>query len=584
MNAPGPSYRLRVTPPKGPPFEHELGEGELILGRSQTSDLAVADPYLSRRHVRIIRRGDRVTAEDLGSINGTLLNDVPTRGATRLRAGDRLRLSSTVVELLGPGDDGGNEAGGDEAGDDEAAGGRGPRAAAARAASSGSDQSIFLSASEVLEAQSRELGPDRGERAVRRAAERLRLLNEIHEAASSSMSQEQLLELILDRAFDHLEPEEGAVYLRRGDGVERSAVRTLAEADRPYPHSESLVREVIGRGLAALVLDVETDRRFSAVESLINAGVRSLIAAPLLVSEGTLGMIVLSSRLASRRFSQEDLELLISLASVAALRLRNISLAEEAAERRRLEEEVRLARQVQVALVPRKLPEPPGWQLYAGTVPSRGVSGDFYLALERAGGDELLLMVADVSGKGMGAALLMASLEALCAPAMTKGLAAEEVCREVSPLLFQRTPAAKYATAFLAVVDVPGGRLRYANAGHNPAVVLRAGGDGEELDATGMPLGLVDGAGYENRYDGREVELAPGDTLLVYSDGLVEAESPSGEEHGLERLIGLCRDPADRPLGAVARRIEAALAEFTGGVPPSDDRTLLLLRRKPASR
>ena len=549
-------YRLRVTPPQGPVFERQLEEGAVVVGRSVASDLAVADPFLSRQHARITRTGDRVEVEDLGSSNGTRLNGELTDGATALRPGDRLQLCGTTVELRS-----------------------GPTSAlpAGSLSTLAGDQSLFLSASEVLAAQSRELGPDRGERAVRRVAERLSLLNRVHEALSSSMSQEQLLELILDRAFGHLEPEEGAVYLRQGDEFELAAVRRLPGSDRPYLYSRSLIAEVIEKGMAALVLDIETDQRFSAVESLVDAGVRSLIAAPLLTPNGSLGMIVLNSRVAEKRFTQPDLELLISLASVAAMRLRNISLAAEAAERQRLEEEVRLARQVQVALVPSELPQPPGWDLYAGTVPSRGVSGDFYLALERSAGRELLLMVADVSGKGMGAALLMASLEALCAPAIAKGLAAEEIFDEVSPLLFRRTPAAKYATAFSATLDAATGHLRWANAGHNPGVVLRADGSTEELGATGMPLGLVD----ENEFEGRDLKLGEGDLLLVYSDGLVEAESPSGEEHGLDRLVDLCRNHAERELSAIASGVESSLDEFTGGEPESDDRTILLLRRTP---
>ena len=548
-------YWLRVIPPDGPPSEHALEDGDLVVGRSATCDLAVADPFLSRQHARIQRRGDEIRVEDLGSSNGTRVNGEPVAGKAPVRPGDLIQLCGTTLALHT----------GTESVLDRLDG-----------LSGSTDQSIFLSASEVLAAQSRALAPDRGEEAVRRAAQRLRLMNEVHEALAGSIAHDELLEMILDRSFDHLEPEEGAIYLRSetGEAFDLAASRSLPGSDRPLLYSRSLIREVSDKGLAALVLDIETDERFSAVESMISSGVRSLVAAPLLTPAGSLGMIVLSSRLAERRFSQEDLELLISLASVAALRLRNMTLAREAAERRRLEEEMKLARQIQVALVPSALPAPESWELHAGTVPSRGVSGDFYIVLERPEREDLLLMVADVSGKGMAAALLMASLEALTAPPIAEGLPPDEILAVVSPLLFDRTPVAKFATAFLATLSPRTGRLRYASAGHNPAVVLGADGSTRELGATGRPLGLVAGSAYS----GVDLELGPGDLLVAYSDGIVEAESPEGREYGLDRLVRLCRGH-EGPLAELGGAIGIDLDDFCAGAPQSDDRTLLLLRR-----
>lgn len=555
-------YWLQIVPAEGAPFEHRLAEGELVVGRAAECGLALADPFLSRRHAKIVRRGERVEVEDLGSSNGTRLNGEPVIGLTAMRPGDRIQLSATVLAL--------------HAGErpDQVALGRG-------------EESIYLDASVLLAEQARPLSDADDDARFRRAASRLRLLNEVHEAVARSLSRDELLELILDRAFEHLGPEEGAVYLRRegGDGFERAAFRSLLGPGARGLYSSSLVREVSDKGLAALVLDVATDERFSAAESMLSSGIRSLVAAPLLTpDQGSLGMIVLNSRLAARRFSQDDLELLVSLASVAALRLLNMALVAEAVERRRLAEEVELARKIQVALVPRRLPRPEGWELEAATTPSRGVSGDFYLAIERAAGSrdaagpsgaELVLLVADISGKGVGAALLMASLEALCGGPIAKGLPPEEVFAEVSPRLYQRTPAAKYATVFLAAVEPATGRLRYASAGHNPALLVRAGGAVEQLGSTGMPLGLVEEAAYR----GAERALEPGDLLAVYTDGIVEACDPGGAEYGLERLAALCRDRRAEPLAALHAAVEEDLAAFAAGAPYEDDRTLLLLRR-----
>ena len=168
-------------------------------------------------------------------------------------------------------------------------------------------------------------------------SERLRLLNEVHQALGRPITQAELFELILDRAFAHLRPQEGAIYLRAGDGSFACVTSRSTQGPGHAPfYSTNLVREVAEKGLAALVLDVAADERFAGAASILGAGVRSLVAAPLLDPEGSLGMIVLGSAARTRCFSPDDMELLVSLASAAALRIRNVALAEEAAERRRL--------------------------------------------------------------------------------------------------------------------------------------------------------------------------------------------------------------------------------------------------------
>jgi sigma-B regulation protein RsbU (phosphoserine phosphatase) len=304
--------------------------------------------------------------------------------------------------------------------------------------------------------------------------------------------------------------------------------------------------------------------------------VRSLIAAPLFDDQGALGMIALDSRAYVRSFTEEDLELLASLASVAALRIRNVALAEEAAERRRLEEELKLARAIQIGLLPRELPRLAGWSLYAGSVPSRGVSGDYYFAAERADGESLFAMVVDVSGKGMAAALLTASLEALAASPIELGLAPGEIAPRVSKLLYRRTLPAKYATAFLVDLAPATGESRFVNAGHNPSLVVRGDGSVERLGATGPPIGLLPEAAFEEG----ALTLAPGDLLALYTDGIVEAVDPDDDEFGLERLEAFLVVQRDAPLETIAEGLDRALDEFARGVPFADDRTLVLLRRE----
>jgi serine phosphatase RsbU (regulator of sigma subunit) len=184
-------------------------------------------------------------------------------------------------------------------------------------------------------------------------------------------------------------------------------------------------------------------------------------------------------------------------------------------------------------------------------------------------------MLSDVSGKGIGASLLTASLEALSAGPIHDGVPVEVIFRSVSHLLFDRTPPEKYATSFLASVEPNTGFLRYCNAGHNPGLLLRADGSTEWLESTGMPLGILP----EGVFTAEEKTLEVGDTLILYTDGITEPEDPDEEEYGQDRLEAVCVKNREEPIAEIMAAIEKDLYDFVRGVPFLDDRTLVLIRR-----
>jgi serine phosphatase RsbU (regulator of sigma subunit) len=539
--------RLRVTPPIGDPFDHLCQGDALVVGRSSKADLVLSDRFLSRQHARFYREGDAWMVEDLGSRNTTLLNGRPLAVPARVSAGDLVKVSETVISVEGF---------------DTAV--PSPKSED-KVRTSSSDTIVLRSASELLAAAERE------------SAGRLKLLNEVHRALAAPLSLDELLEAILDRTFAHLGPEEAVIFLKKAHGgVERAAGRRLPSARGDFFYSRSLESEVAEKGQAALVLDAQTDERFAAAESILSSGVRSLIAAPLLDSGGSLGMIVLSSRIHVRRFAEQDLELLVALGAVAALRVRNLFLAEEAARRRALEKEMALAREIQLTLLPEQLPEIPGYSVFAVNDASRAVSGDFYEFQGRDEGDEQVVVIADVSGKGMAASLLAASFDALLMGPIEVGHPPDLICAKVSRRLFMKTPPERYVTAFIAALDPATGRVSYTNAGHNPGLLVRADGTAQRLEANGMPLGLFPVLEYERV----EIVLGPGDLLLLYTDGITEAANPKNEEFGLQRLEAVVRRHAQEPLVALAVAIETAVEVFADGTPFGDDRTMVLLRRE----
>jgi serine phosphatase RsbU (regulator of sigma subunit) len=383
------------------------------------------------------------------------------------------------------------------------------------------------------------------------------------------------VELILESAFTHLKPEEGAVFLRRPDGeLYRATSRRLPEETGEFVYSRRLIREVAEEGKAALVEDVSRDERFASSESLIGFGVRSLLAAPLLDAEGSAGMIVLHSRAQVRKFKEADLELLVSLANAATLRLRTIMLAEQTAQKRLLDKELALAHDIQMGMLPKRFPERPEFELEAVLRPARSVGGDLYDFLLL--GDRLWLLVGDVSGKGVAAALVMAMTRTLFHAVVPGEASLSGVAARMNQELARDNDRAMFVTAFLACLDVTTGVLEYVNAGHNPPYrMTRVGPLAPVTGARGLPLGVFE----DQSYPTDELRLEAGDALVVLTDGVVEATNPGGEAFGeprleaeLRRLGGetAARDLVDQTLDA--------LDAFVSGAPPADDITILALR------
>lgn len=540
---------LDIRPFDGAPFEVPVDTESLVIGRSAEADVSISDRSLSRRHARLFLDGGALMIEDLGSRHGTFVNGSQIDEPVVVLAGDVISLAGSTITLR-------------ELGEQEE-----PSTA----------QSVFRSAETILD-QARSRAPDPAEAGhdeLRRWAERLGIVNEVHEALAQSGGIDELLDLILDRVFLHLRPQHGAIFLKEGDDIVCVRHRTRPGACEEFPESRSLVSEVIGKGQAAVVTDARTDARFVDARSMHVAGVRTLVAAPLMTPDGALGMIVLCSDTLASQFSEEDLELLVPLASAAALRIRNVKLAEEAAERRRYEREVAIARRIQEVLLPSQMPVLTGYGVYGSNTPSLGVSGDYFQVFGRAESEECVLLLADVSGKGIAASLITAYLDALCCCTLDTGLGPGASFQEISRRLHLRTPPDRFATAFLGFLDLATGSLRFASAGHDPAILQRRDGSVEWLERTGVPLGLFPDMGY----DTGEAQLDPGDTLMVYSDGLTEAANPADEEFGRERLARVCLENRERGPESIAAALDAALENFVEGRPYHDDRTVVIVQR-----
>jgi serine phosphatase RsbU (regulator of sigma subunit) len=327
------------------------------------------------------------------------------------------------------------------------------------------------------------------------------------------------------------------------------------------------------------VVEVEKlDLDSPALKEMKEAGVKLVVP---LVSQGELiGLLNLGPRLSQQEYSADDRKLLSDLATQTAPAVRVAQLVrqqqQEAQERERIEQELRVARLIQQTLLPKALPELPGYDVAAYYQPAREVGGDFYDFLDLEDG-RFGLVVGDVTDKGVPAAIVMATTRTMLRAAAQRLFSPGEVLQRVNDVLVQDIPPNMFVTCLYAILDQESGRLVYANAGHDLPYRRRAGRSegSEELRARGMPLGLMPGMGYEEK----EIVLEKGESVLFYSDGLVEAHDPSREMFGFPRLQGLVG--THRSGGsALISFLLSELARFTGdGWEQEDDITLVTLER-----
>src|SRR5215211_480886 len=314
-----------------------------------------------------------------------------------------------------------------------------------------------------------------------------------------------------------------------------------------------------------------------ALEGLREAGIRLVVP---LVSQGELiGLLNLGPRRSEQEYSADDRKLLNDLAGHAAPAVRVAQLVREqeaeVRQRERIEQELRVAQLIQQQFLPQELPDLPGWQVGAYYGPAREVGGDFYDFIKLPDG-QVGIVVGDVTDKGVPAALVMATTHSILRAEAPRLVAPSEVLTRANELLVDEMPAHMFVTCLYAVLDPGTGRLRYANAGHNVPYVRTDGGV-TELRATGMPLGLLPGMEYEEK----EATLAPGEVVLLHSDGLAEAHNGEREMFGFPRVAALTGEAADGEV--LIDRLLKELQEFTGrGMEQEDDITLVTLGRRPA--
>jgi len=411
------------------------------------------------------------------------------------------------------------------------------------------------------------------------------ILHDLAEKTRTASDRRQLATLIERHVSEALHPKTLACYLESGNGRLAAISGTFPATLETLSASAPVFLELARRGKTWEV----TSDPASAEELTTLAPLAPECLVPILSRENNLiGMLVLGQRLSEEPYSGEDKRLLDSVAAQAGIALENIALAEKMAERReadrRLAQEMEIARQVQARLFPQKPPAMRTLEYTGGCIQARKVGGDYYDFLELCPG-RLAMVLADIAGKGVSGALLMASLQANLRSQYA--LAVDDLPRllaSVNRLFYENSGDASYATLFFADYDDSSRKLRYANCGHLPPLLLRASGSSQDrvsetpkvewLSSTCTVVGLFEAWQCEIA----EVELAAGDTLVLYTDGITEAENVDGEEFGASRLLDTLGSHSHLPAVPLLQAVVGAVQQFSGGSEQQDDITLVIAR------
>ena len=394
----------------------------------------------------------------------------------------------------------------------------------------------------------------------------LKTLFEVSKEFNGILNTDQLVKLLLFSIMGQVGTTKYVLLLRQLGTMNTVASRLnveLGDEVTAYMHSVT----------APVIVDLLTEQPDAGVRTrLQDAGIEAII--PLQVQNETKGILALGPKLHGGAYSLTDIEFLMSLGNLAIISLENIRLFADAIEKQKLEDELLIAREIQRALLPSKLPDIPGFDLAATNISSKQVGGDYYDVIALGEG-RYMIAVGDVAGKGTPASLLMANLQATIRALVPIGLSLGELTKQVNDLICDNTTSGRFITFFWMILDAKAKTFRYVNAGHNPPILFRVNGDVERLSSGGIILGIIKS---EEPYDEGTVALDIGDSIILFTDGVTEAMNASGSELGEEPLLRLSANRSRLSASEMVNTLVDAVNTHSTGAPQSDDVTLVVLR------
>jgi sigma-B regulation protein RsbU (phosphoserine phosphatase) len=542
---------LLIQCPDGQMKTVALTGERLAIGRSSAAELSFPeDAGLSRQHFAFETQGDEWIVQDLGSKNGTYVNNIPLKAKLILKPGDRITAGHLVIVFSPDSKIPNSGVVVFEGGDSD----------------SGSTTSTVVTSLEgALSNQTMAF-----ERGGPKASAPMQALIRAGQELTRNQTLAELFPVILDLAVEAVNAQRGVLLLLEGEQLV-----PRAHKGEGFRISTAVRDRVLIDRTSVLVRDAQLDDAFKGRMSIVEHKVHTMMASPLQTKEGRIiGLIYVDSPFVLREFTKDDLSLLTVMANVAAIRIENARLAEIEEADRIMKRDLSQAADIQGGVLPAKAPNMPGADLAGYNAACRTVGGDYYDFFPYADG-RVAMALGDVSGKGMPASLMMMALQArVQVLAEDPGDLGGFMVR-LNKATCAKCPSNRFVTFFFCVLDANTGELTFANAGHNPPILVRASGEAEMLAGGGPVLGILPIAPYSQQ----RTMLERGDMLVLYSDGVTEATNINYDEYGEDRFIDVLREHRQEPAEAIVEAVTRSLTEFAAGAPQADDITLVVARR-----
>lgn len=551
---------------------------ETVLGRHPECQIQLNSNMVSRKHARVLKDGEQFVIEDMGSGNGTFVNGKKIEGPTALAHDDRIKLGPILLRfesaagkaidassptgrmispLLSPQADdfdGGMTLGIDFASPEEDA------------------ATIMGKAAQVSGFGRLDVRPEA----------KLKAVLEISRSLAGTTDLEGLLPKILDTLFNVFPHADRGCILFKQDGSEKMIPKAMkhrrAGEDETVKLSRTILRTVIEQKTGVLSADAANDARFEASESISNLTIRSMMCVPMLsLGNEVMGVINIDTQNPFNQFKEEDLDLLVAVAGQAALSYESAKLLVTALEKQKQDREMNIAMNVQRALLPETLPSPPNWEFFASYDSAQAVGGDYYDCMLLPDGQRICFAFGDVAGKGVPASLVMSRINSVVTNVMAFLDDVGEAAMRINNQMCAKAVEGRFVTFVMGIIDPLSGNMTVVNAGHMPIMIRKADGTIEEFgsEAIGVPLGVVE----DYPYDVLSRVIAPGETCVIYTDGVSEAMNHNSDLYGVDRLAEVVRTTPPGSAAELGKVILADVRKHADGRPQNDDITMMIFQR-----
>jgi len=547
---------------------------ETVIGRHPECQLHINSNMVSRKHARVLRSGERFIIEDLGSGNGTFVNGKKLEGPADLKHDDRIKLGPILLRFDNP----------------QAVKPAASPAAAAPSKTEGTgtvvgdfkvDMSTEEDDSATVTGQAVQ-ATGFGRLEVRPEA-KLRGVLEISRALAGTVDLEALLPKILDTLFNVFPHADRAAILFRDDATGKmipKAVKHRREGDdETVKISRTIMKAVIEQKAGILSADATQDARFEASESISNLTIRSMMCVPMLSLAGEpMGIIHIDTQNPFNQFKDDDLDLLIAVAGQAAMSYESAKLLVTALEKQKQDREMGIAMGVQRALLPEQLPQPPNWEFYASYDTAQAVGGDYFDVLWLPDGKRLCFAFGDVAGKGVPASLVMSRISSVVTNVMAFVDDVGEAAMRINNQMCAKAVEGRFVTFVLGIINPETGEMSIVNAGHMPIMIRKVDGTIEEFgeESVGVPIGVME----DYPFEVARRTIAPGETCVLYTDGVSEAMNANKDLYGMERLRQLVHTSPAGKAEELGKTILADVRKHANGHPQNDDITIMVFGRK----